>query len=101
VPRRRLKLHPDAVEDIAAGRDWYAQHSIVAAQRFLDEIDAALDLIREAPERWPTYRLGMRRCVISAYPYGIIYRVVSRVIEIYAVAHAKRRPTYWRRRRFR
>jgi plasmid stabilization system protein ParE len=74
--------------------------SSIAAERFLDEIDAALDLVQEGPRRWPRFRFGMRRFVLAAYPYSIIYRDVADEVQIYAVAHAKRRPLYWRRRRF-
>ena len=70
------------------------------AERFLDEVEAALDLILEAPERWPTFRLGMRRYVMSAFPYAVVYRVTLDAVEVYGIAHAKRRPTYWRGRRF-
>ena len=72
---------------------------MVAARRFLLEVDQALGVIREAPERWPLYRLGMRRYVMSAFPYSIVYRVSDDAIEVYAIAHAKRRTLYWRRRR--
>jgi toxin ParE1/3/4 len=73
---------------------------MIAAERFLDEVDIALDVILEAPDRWPLHRLGMRRYVMSSYPYSIIYQITSRSIDVYAVAHGRRRPTYWRRRRF-
>lgn len=100
MPARKLRIHPGARQDLAEGRDWYADHSVLAAERFLDEVDGALELIREAPERWPPFRRGMRRHVMTSFPYSIIYQVSADFIDIYAVAHAKRRPTYWRNRRF-
>ena len=53
MPARKLRIHPEARQDVADGRDWYADHSVLAAERFLDEVDRAVELIREAPERWP------------------------------------------------
>ena len=100
MPARRLRIHPGARADLAEGRDWYGERSILAAERFLDEVDRAVDLILEAPERWPPVRLGMRRFVMTSFPYSIVYRVSPTYIDIYALAHAKRRPTYWHRRRF-
>ena len=101
MARRTLRVHPEAERDLAHGCDWYASHSLIAAEQFLDELDTALALVREAPERWPLYRHGTRRFVMSSYPYSIIYRVTSDSVDVYAVAHAKRRPMYWRSRRFR
>lgn len=98
--RRRLRVHPDAKKDLAQGRDWYATRSLIAAERFLVEVGLSLDLIREAPERWPLFRRGLRRYVLSAFPYSIVYRVTPETVDIYAVAHAKRRILYWGKRNF-
>jgi plasmid stabilization system protein ParE len=100
VAGRRFRVHPEADRDLFEGLAFYATRSFIAAERFLDEIEAALELIREAPDRWPFYRLGMRRYVLTSYPYSIVYRARVTEIQVYAVAHAKRRPLYWRRRRF-
>lgn len=102
MPRRslRLRVHEEAKQDLIAGRDWYADRSFVAAEVFLDEVEDALALIREAPDRWPLFRRGMRRFVMASYPYSIIYRATGTTVDVYAVAHAKRRPEYWRMRRF-
>jgi len=37
---------------------------------------------------------------MSSFPYSIIFRATDTEIQIYAIAHAKRRPVYWRKRRF-
>jgi toxin ParE1/3/4 len=100
VAERKLRLHPQAEADINDGLSFYLTRSHVASGRFLDELDAALDLIREAPDRWPAHRLGTRRYVVSSFPYCVIYRVTTTEIHVYAVAHAKRRPLYWRNRKF-
>ena len=97
---RRLRVHRDAQKDLVGGRDWYASRSLIAAERFLIEVGLALDLVREAPERWPLFRHGMRRYVLPAFPYTIVYRVTSDTVDIYAVAHTKRRILYWRKRHF-
>ena len=100
APRRKVRLHPEAHRDLAAGRDFYGESSPETAERFLLEVDAALALIQEAPERWAMYRLGMRRFVMPSFPYSIVYRPAASTIDVHAVAHAKRRPLYWRNRKF-
>ena len=40
----------------------------------------------------------MRRLLVKRFPYQLIYRVEGDEIVIYAVAHQKRRPGYWRKR---
>jgi hypothetical protein len=40
-----------------------------------------------------------RRYYLKRFPYTIAYREAGELIEIGAVAHQKRRPDYWSRRR--
>jgi plasmid stabilization system protein ParE len=65
----------------------------------LAEVEAALVLLQEAPERWPLFHLGTRRFVMAAC--RIVYRTAGHEIQVMAVAHAKRRPVYWGKRRLR
>jgi plasmid stabilization system protein ParE len=46
----------------------------------------------------PPNRLQLTRVLFRRYPYAIIYRVLPDRIEILAIAHARRRPGYWRNR---
>ena len=98
---RSVRFHPEAERDLEDGLRFYLSRSAVAGERFLAEVEAALALLQEAPERWPTFRLGTRRFVMAAYPYSIVYRAVGDEIQVMAVAHAKRRPVYWGKRRMR
>lgn len=103
MPARSVSLHPDALRDIDDGLAFYSSRSLIAAERFLSDVEAALDLIAEAPERWPLTQMGLRRYVMPAFPYSIVYRVyreTPEAIQVFAVAHAKRRPLYWKKRRF-
>lgn len=100
VAARRVRLHPEAFLDLLEGLDFYLARSEVAAERFLGEVESALALISEAPERWPSYRRGSRRFVMAAFPYSVVYRPTNTEIQVFAVAHAKRRPSYWSKRRF-
>ena len=78
--------------------DWYAHQNLGAAIGFASEVDAAVDLITADPGHYPGTYAGCQCCALRRYPYRVIYyRTQSRVI-IVAVAHAKRRPGYWRSR---
>jgi hypothetical protein len=39
-----------------------------------------------------------RRCVLTTPPYSIIYTETAGEIRVWAFAHHKRRPGYWKRR---
>lgn len=93
-----LEFHPKAVEEAQAARAWYEFHSPEAARAFVAELEGAVDRIREGPNRWPTFLHGTRRYLLRRFPYIVVYREASSVIQVVAVAHASRRPGYWKRR---
>jgi plasmid stabilization system protein ParE len=99
VAARRLRLHPEAGLDLLEGLGFYLTRSEVVAERFVTDVESALRLISEAPERWPLYRAGARRFLMSAFPHSIVDRATDTEIQVFAVAHAKRRPFYRSRRR--
>ena len=90
-------FHPEAVDVAEAAVVWYAKRSIRAAKRFIQELEMAISGIEQAPDRWPGID-GIRRVPLLRFPYFVIYRFLPDRIEILAVAHARRRPGYWRGR---
>ena len=90
-----LRLHPDAVAEARAARLWYAGRSARAAHAFVVQLDRALQAIVEAPSRWPV-RAGVRRYVMRRFPFVIVYRESEALVEVIAIAHARRRPGYLR-----
>jgi plasmid stabilization system protein ParE len=93
-----LEYLEDALEEAEDAARWYAERSASAAARFSEEIDAAESAITDFPGAWPPFDHGTRRYLLRRYPFSIIYRIESRRILIVAVAHAHRRPGYWKSR---
>jgi plasmid stabilization system protein ParE len=94
----RLEIHPRAAVEAGAARRWYAQRSPATAQRFVAELDRAIQRITAAPQQFPPYLHGTRVYRIPRFPYLIVYLEASGLVQVLAVAHGKRRPGYWRRR---
>ena len=93
-----LEIHPAALEEFKSALTWYLERSEVAAQNFVAELDRAVDLMIESPERWPTGDYGTRKFVLRRFPFAIIYRNRNAVVQILAIAHGHRRPGYWKER---
>lgn len=91
----RLEFHPDAVVEAEAQRLWYNERSHAAANGFAAELEAAFEVILELPDRWPLYIEGTRRYPLRRYPFFIVYRSVGEIVQILAIAHARRKPGYW------
>src|SRR5262245_61835417 len=91
-------LLPGAIADGRDAHDWYFDRDAGAAKGFEHELDAAIEAIADAPDRWPQWLHGTRRYLFRRYPFFVVYKVHDTAIWVVAIAHAKRRPDYWRTR---
>ena len=78
--------------------DWYAQRSTQAAVHFVNAVDAALSMIAAYPRRFAVVDDCHRECPVKRFPFRIVYRVAAGRVIVVAIAHAKRRPGYWKNR---
>ena len=96
---RRLVVRPLAEADIDEAHAWYAARSPQAAARFLDTVEVTLAAIRERPESFVRVHGTLRRALLPSYPFGIYFHVDPDRVRIVAVAHSRRHPRRWIRRR--
>jgi plasmid stabilization system protein ParE len=96
--RKRIRIQSQAQEEINEAFEWYFQRSPGAAEAFLTEIGASMAQIASHPQMYPPYTKNTRRRVLSAFPYSLIFQEKDDSVLVVAVAHAKRRPGYWRGR---
>ena len=87
-----------ARRDFDESFDWYAERSTQAAVRFAAAVDAALDKIAASPTQFASPDGIHRECPVKKFPFRIVYRLVDNRVLVVAIAHAKRRPGYWRNR---
>ena len=95
---RRLEFHPAAEAEVLEAEAWYADRSAVVARAFVQEVNLVVERVMEAPERWPLFEQDTRRIVFPRFPFGLIYRIRPELVEVVAVAHQSRRPSYWKSR---
>jgi plasmid stabilization system protein ParE len=91
-------LHPAALEEAESAARWYRERSPLAATKFVDELNQAIDMILEAPQRWPRGVRGTRKLRLPCFPFLVIYREVEGAVLVLAIAHGRRRPDYWKNR---
>jgi len=95
-----VRLHPDAIAEAKAAYEWYVNRNLSAANAFISELDHAISQIQTGPERWTIHLHGTRKFLLRRFPYGVVYRITESAIQVIAVAHGRRRPGYWKSRRF-
>jgi toxin ParE1/3/4 len=95
---KRVIVHSEAELELWQAVDYYETKSSGLGLDFEREVSRALGDIQEAPNRWPTGKYGTRRRLLQRFPYIIHYLELQDIIWVVAVAHASRRPCYWRKR---
>jgi plasmid stabilization system protein ParE len=88
----------EALEEAEGAARWYAERSPLAAIRFSEEMDETETAITQFPDAWPPFDHGTRQYLLRRFPFGVIYTWEPERLLIIAVAHARRRPGYWRPR---
>lgn len=98
MPRFAVEVHPLAADEAEAAERWYRERNETAAARSRRELASAVERIAERPGAGAPYLGNSRRVLLRRFPFFIVYRFRLARVEVMAVAHARRRPGYWRER---
>lgn len=89
---RFLKPAQSEVDDAVV---WYESQSFGLGTQFLDDLDRVVRRISSYPLSCAEIEPNLRRCLLSRFPYGLIYGIAADTIIVVAVSHLHREPRYW------
>jgi plasmid stabilization system protein ParE len=94
-----LEIHPEALEEFKSAVMWYRERSEIAARNFVAELDHAVELVTESPERWPSGEHGIRK--ICPETFSVRDHLPNNRGEDpdSGFAHGHRLPGYWKQGR--
>jgi plasmid stabilization system protein ParE len=88
----------EADQELQEQVGYFADISRKVAIKFVDEVEAAVNAIRQYPQIGPRLTRAVRKRVLTGFKYSILYVDTPNEIVIVAVAPHRRRPGYWRKR---
>jgi toxin ParE2 len=94
-----VRIHWLARVEIDEGVAWYESQLAGLGEKFEDEAYSAIMRIQSNPLLFPILKGKLRRCLLVTYPYKFIYGIGGDEIFVVALAHQRRRPQYWSRRK--
>jgi toxin ParE2 len=65
--------------------------------RFFTEVDQTVNRILASPEAWRPLSPRTRRCLVRAFPFGVLYQIRRTEILIVSVMDLRRDPARWQK----
>jgi len=97
--REPFTIHAAALAELREAMDRYEQQRPGLGGEFREEFEAAVNRIRQNPQMHSDEGEGVRHCPLHRFPFTEVYNDLGPQVWIAAVAHQRRRPGYWIRRR--
>lgn len=94
----RLRVRPEAEQDLEEAASWYEEQRPGLGNEFLDEVLRTFGKISEQPALYPLLHRNTRRALTLRFPFGVYYRVQEETIVVVAVMHGSRSPRRWKQR---
>lgn len=94
----KVRVVAAAERELAEAVDYYNEQRPGLGFEFASEVRNAFNRIAEFPDAWPPFSVRSRRCLVSGFPFGVLYRSDADEILILAIMHLKRSPVRWQDR---
>jgi toxin ParE1/3/4 len=91
-------LRPEAEQDLLTAHKWYEGQRVGLGDEFTEQVTAVLERVAEMPEMFAIFWEDVRTCRSRRFPYVIYYRVLADRVEVLAVLHGSRDPSFWKSR---
>ncbi len=88
----------EADEEFREAARYYEREAPGLGIAFITEAHSAVASVLANPYAAAEAGSGIRRRVLHRFPYNVLYAIEKDTIVIVAVAHQKRRPSYWKAR---
>ena len=90
-----VRYHPAAEDELLAEIGYLELRVRGLGRRFYGEVRKAEQRIARFPQSAPEVLPGIRKCTLHKFPFSILYSIENDGALILAVAHHRRRPSYW------
>jgi plasmid stabilization system protein ParE len=92
------EFHPEAEQEFVEAAAYYERNVTGLGERFGSEVRHAIERLLEYPKLGVPMDADLSRLMLTRFPYSLIYSFTADLLRVVAVAHARRRPGYWRSR---
>ncbi|MEO7859122.1 MAG: type II toxin-antitoxin system RelE/ParE family toxin [Nitrospirales bacterium] len=95
----RARFLPEAEVEFAEAVQFYERAKDGLGAAFTLEVERTVERICAFPESGTTFSASSRGRITANFPFWVIYLAEAAEVTIIAIAHQRRKPGYWRRRK--
>jgi|SRR5690606_6878372 len=95
----KLTVLRAALDELSEAIDWYSKIQPELGKDLALKFQEALIEIHAKPLLSQKLNEGFRKTNLQRFPYKLIFKIEEQEIIIIAVAHHKRKPSYWKKRK--
>jgi plasmid stabilization system protein ParE len=96
----KFSLHPRVQRDLRAALAYYHEEGgPELADRFFEEAEAVVEMVKRNPQGCHFIAEGLRRASFQSFPYHFLYEQSPLKVRILVLRHDKRHPDFGLRRR--
>ena len=95
----RARFLPEAEVELAEAAQFYERAESGLGAAFALEVERTVERICAFPESGSKLSASTRGRITANFPFWVIYRSDGAEVTIIAVAHQRRLPGYWRKRK--
>jgi len=88
-------LTTTATSDFSQLITFYQSRAVHLGEDLVREVEEVLERIGNFPDAGAPYYVRTRRITLQRFPLAVIYRVRGEIVEVVAIAHQRRDPSYW------
>jgi toxin ParE1/3/4 len=96
---RPVRFLEEAQDELLEQIVFYEEREKGLGERFRLAVQAAATLAATHPKLGSPWKLRTRRVFPKGFKFSVIYRIEPEELVVFAIAHFRRRPTYWRLRK--
>lgn len=94
----RLTVSARAIREIGEAYKWYEEQVPGLGRELIEALESMFDVIVRSPGLYAETQRGVRRALLSRFPYGVFYASKGDIVSILGVVHTSRDPRGWPRR---
>ena len=91
-----VRFRTEASSEVVLAKRWCHERRPGLGEDFAQSLEHTIDSISALPQAFPDVAVGLRRALLTRFPYAVYYRVDGDVIDVVACLHTRRSPSRWR-----